>query len=57
MNSSYPQRRNVLQLMASAAVFVPLFAATYYGAFLLRFAGDHGRRLFRDVCSARCCGC
>ena len=34
-------RSSNLQLLASAAVFIPLFAATYYGAYLLRFAGDN----------------
>ncbi len=32
-------QRDGIQLLLSAAVFLPLFAATYYGAFLLRFAG------------------
>src|SRR3972149_373926 len=40
MNSFSPSRRDVWQLPASAAVFVPLYAATYYGAYLLRFAGE-----------------
>jgi len=33
------QLRKTYRLAASAAVFAPLFAATYYIAFLLRFAG------------------
>ena len=40
VNTSLPPRREILQLLASAAVFMPLFAATYYGAYLLRFAGE-----------------
>jgi FlaA1/EpsC-like NDP-sugar epimerase len=40
MNHRQQVRRDIRQLLASAAVFVPLFAATYYGAFLLRFAGE-----------------
>jgi FlaA1/EpsC-like NDP-sugar epimerase len=35
-------QREVAQLLLGAALFVPLFAATYYGAFLLRFAGEPG---------------
>ena len=35
-----PQRRDVIQLLSGAAVFMPLFAATYYGAYLVRFAGE-----------------
>jgi FlaA1/EpsC-like NDP-sugar epimerase len=34
------QRRQIYQLAMSAAIFVPLFAASYYIAFLLRFAGE-----------------
>jgi len=39
ISSRFP-RRNATQLLASAAIFMPLFAANYCGAFLLRFAGD-----------------
>ena len=37
-------RREVIQLSLSAAVLMPLFATTYYGAFLLRFAGEGGSK-------------
>jgi FlaA1/EpsC-like NDP-sugar epimerase len=37
-------KRQAYQLSVSAAVFVPLFAATYYAAFLLRFAGEPNSR-------------
>jgi FlaA1/EpsC-like NDP-sugar epimerase len=40
MDDSPAEQRRIRQLVISAAVFAPLFAATYYGAFLLRFAGD-----------------
>lgn len=33
-------KRHVYQLALSAALFVPLFVASYYAAFLLRFAGE-----------------
>jgi FlaA1/EpsC-like NDP-sugar epimerase len=33
------QKRKLRQLVTSAAVYLPLFAATYYVAFMLRFAG------------------
>lgn len=36
------QRRQAYQLAASAVLFMPLFAAAYYAAFLLRFAGEPG---------------
>jgi len=39
-----PQRRKLLLLATSAAVFLPLLAAMYYVAFLLRFAGHPGAR-------------
>ncbi len=45
----FPKTRNdVRQLVVSAGVFLPLFVVSYYGAFLLRFAGDPGWR-FTDV--------
>ena len=34
------QKRHVYQLVLSAVQFVPLFVASYYAAFLLRFAGE-----------------
>jgi len=34
------QRRQLRQLVLSAAVYFPLFAGVYYAAFLLRFAGE-----------------
>src|SRR6186997_760898 len=33
-------KRHVYQLALSAVLFVPLFVASYYAAFLLRFAGE-----------------
>lgn len=41
-------RSDVRHLAVSGLVFLPLFVASYYGAFLLRFAGDPGWR-FTDV--------
>ncbi len=38
------QKRELRQLVASAAMSFPLFAATYYAAYLLRFAGELGPR-------------
>ena len=40
MNASFSHRRRVFDVVASAAIFLPMFAATYYAAFLLRFAGS-----------------
>jgi len=40
MNSLFSQRRSVFEIVASAAIFLPMFAATYLAAFLLRFAGN-----------------
>ena len=39
MTKSTPTRSELLPLLAGATIFVPLFAATYYAAFMLRFAG------------------
>ncbi|MEX0612945.1 MAG: polysaccharide biosynthesis protein, partial [Pirellulales bacterium] len=39
------QKREIKQLVMSAAVFFPLLAATYYAAFLLRFAGQPGPQM------------
>jgi len=38
------QARQAYQLAASALLLMPFFAATYYAAFLLRFAGEPGLR-------------
>src|SRR3989304_5359139 len=35
-----PQRREIYQLVMSAALVVPACAATFYAAFMLRFAGE-----------------
>lgn len=43
------QKRQAHQLAVSAAILMPLFAAVYYSAFLLRFAGEpdpHARYLY-----------
>ncbi len=43
------RKRQAYQLAVSAAVLMPLFAAVYYSAFLLRFAGEpdpHARHLY-----------
>jgi FlaA1/EpsC-like NDP-sugar epimerase len=40
MKTSQHEWRDALRLLASAALFLPLLAATYCGAYLLRFAGD-----------------
>ena len=34
------KKRELLRLLLSAAMFLPLFAGTYYAAYLLRFAGE-----------------
>jgi FlaA1/EpsC-like NDP-sugar epimerase len=39
-----PNKRELYQLGASSIVLLPLFAATYYAAFLLRFAGEPNLR-------------
>lgn len=44
MNKRRRSQRNGLALLSSAAWFVPLFAATYVGAYLLRFAGEFEAR-------------
>lgn len=40
MNASFLHRRGIVEVVASAAIFLPMFAATYFAAFLLRFAGN-----------------
>ena len=40
LRQSISAQRAAAQLLASAALFLPLFAGTYYGAYLLRFSGD-----------------
>lgn len=44
-------KRQVYQLIVSAAVYLPLFAASYYIAFLLRFAGEPTPHA-SDICIA-----
>ncbi len=49
------QKRQAYQLAVSAAILMPLFAATYYVAFMLRFAGELDPRA--KTCSLpRCSG-
>jgi FlaA1/EpsC-like NDP-sugar epimerase len=40
MTKPEPTQRPGVSLLLGAAAFVPMFAATYYGAYLLRFAGE-----------------
>ena len=42
MTDDLPRRHELYHLAVSALVFLPLFTATYYGAYLLRFAGEPG---------------
>ena len=44
MTSSYRIYRDASRLAASAFILVPLFAAAYCGAYLLRFSGDSAYR-------------
>jgi len=46
-----PNRRSLHFLVASAAAFLPLFAATYYVAYLLRFAGEPTPRATDTFCT------
>jgi FlaA1/EpsC-like NDP-sugar epimerase len=48
MTPSHRIYRDVTRLLASAAIYVPLFAAVYCGAYLLRFSGDTNFR-FEDL--------
>ena len=40
MSASFSHRRRFFEIVVSATIFLPMFAATYYAAFLLRFAGS-----------------